>query len=105
MPLPRGSFVIVAVASLGVGTASAHAQVIQPRSSSEGITGGTVYLLRFADEVTLPPIEYLRQWVDWLGSSSAVVPVSRVERIDQVIRAFQQRRSQPEFPDDADVPK
>ncbi len=103
MPLPRGGFVIVAVASLWVGTASAHAQVIQPRSSGEGITSGTVYLLRFADEVTLPPIEDLRQLVDWFGS--AVVPVSRVERIDQVIRAFRQSRSKPEFPNDADVPK
>ncbi len=94
MSLPRGSFVILAVTSLWVGSvqlvAQVSAQVIQ--SDRGGITGGTMYLLKFADEVTVPPIEDLKQVINWLNPSNTESPISREARIDSTIREFRESR-------------
>jgi hypothetical protein len=78
------------VASLGIATAEASAQVVLT-SSSGGISGGTVYLLNFAEEVKVPAIEDLKQVLDWLSPSPAVVTFRRAEQIDRAIQTFRER--------------
>jgi hypothetical protein len=94
MSLPRGGFVILAVTSLWVGFAQTAAQVSAQiiQSDRGGITGGTMYLLRFADEVTVPPIEDLKRVIDWLNPSITEAPITREARIDSTIRAFRESR-------------
>jgi len=103
MSLPRGGFVFLAVTSLWVGsaqmTAQVSAQVIQ--SDRGGITGGTMYLLKFADEVTVPPIEDLKQVIDWLNPSINDAPITREARIDSTIREFRESRQFVKFWDNS----
>jgi hypothetical protein len=103
MSIPRGGFIILAVISLWVGSAQIAAQVsAQVIQSDRGvITGGTMYLLKFADEVTVPPIEELKQVFDWLSPSSTAVPTSREARIDSTIRAFRENRQMLKLWDDS----
>lgn len=66
------------VASLGIATAEASAQVVLTSSS-----GG--------EEVKVPAIEDLKQVLDWLSPSPAVVTFRRAEQIDRAIQTFRER--------------